>query len=84
MTGRAFLGSRRIQILAGLHYLIVATGAVAMKGLLVVQGNQLSADFKLDLRDFRHKLRFGVSSSMTIATANYFGCSWVFLELVRR
>ena len=76
VTGRTFLGGWRIEILARFHNLIVATGAVAMKGLLVSQGNQLSADFKLDLRNFRQELRLRVGSSMTIATDSHFGCSW--------
>ena len=82
VTGCAFPGCWRIKLLARFHNLVVATRAVAMKGLLVCQGNQLSSDFQLDLRDFRQELRFGLGSSMTIATDNYFGRSWVLLKLV--
>ena len=71
MTGSAFSGCWRSEILASFHNLIVATGAVAMKGLLIVQGNQLRAYFKLDLRDLRQELRLYVRSSVTIATAIY-------------
>jgi hypothetical protein len=84
MTDRAFPGCGWIEIFARFHNFIVAPRAVAMKGLLVGQGDQLSSDFKLDLRNFGQELWFGVSSSMTIATDIYFGCSWVFLEQVRR
>ena len=68
MTRRTFPGRWRIELLAGFHNLVVATGAVAMEGLLVGQGNQLSSDFQLDLRNFRQELRLGFSSSVTIAT----------------
>ena len=54
-----------------------------MKGLLVVQGNQLSSDFKFDLGQFGQELWLGVSSSVTIATGNYCRRSRIFLELVR-
>src|SRR6185295_15040819 len=66
------------------HDLIVAASAVAMEGLLVGQGNQLSSDFQLDLRNLRQELRLGLSTSVTIAANNYFGCGWVFFKLVRR
>ena len=83
MTRSTFPGRRRIEILARFHDLIVATGAVAMEGLLVGQGNQLSSDFQLDFRNFRQELRLGLSARMTIAASNYFGCGWVFFKLVR-
>ena len=84
MTCRTFPGGGRTEILAGFHNLIVATGAVPMKSLLVGQRNQLSSYFKLDCRDFSEELRFGVGSSMTIATGIYFGCRGIFLEQVGR
>ena len=52
VTSRTFPGGWRIELLTRFYYLIVTTCAVPMKGLLVVQRNQLSADFKLDLRNF--------------------------------
>ena len=73
-----------MEIRAGLHNLIVAPGAVAVKGLLIGQGNQLGANFKLDLWNFRQELWFCFGSSMTIATAIYSGCSGVFLKQVNR
>ena len=84
VTDCTFPGCWRIELFARFHNLIVATGAVPMKGLLVGQRNQLSSDFKLDLRNFRQELRLCFRPRMTIATAIYFGSSWVFLEQVRR
>ena len=83
VTGRTLPGCGWTEFLVGFHNLIMASGAVAMKGLLIVQGNQLSSDFELDLRDFRQELRFGVRSSMTIATATYFRRSCLFFEKLR-
>ena len=84
MTSRAFFGCWWIESRTRFYDFIVTTGAVAMKGLLVSQRYQLSPDFQLDLWNFRQELRLGVRPRMTIATAIYFGGSWVFLEQVRR
>ena len=84
MARRTLPRCGRTEILARFHNLIVTACAIAMKRLLISQRNQLSADLKLDLRDFRQELRFGVGSSMTIATNIHFGRSWIFLEQVRR
>src|SRR5688500_6276080 len=74
VTRRAFLGRRRIESRAGFCDFVVATCAISMERLLVIQSYQLSADFKLNLRNFGQKLRLLIGASMTITTDNYLCC----------
>ena len=51
-----------------------------MERLLVIYSYQLSTDFKLNLRNFRQKLRLLIGASMTITTDSYLCCIRVLLK----
>ena len=80
MASRALLRGWRIEILARFYNLIVATGAIAMKGLLINQRYQFRADLEFDLRNLRQQLGFHLRPSMTITTGRYPSRARVFLK----
>ena len=68
MASDALLRRRRIKVLIRFHNLVMAPRAVAMESLLIIERNDLRADFKFDLRNLRQQLRFGIGACMTVAT----------------
>ena len=80
MAHRALSGRWAFESRVGFLLLGVTAGASAMKRLLIIYFDHISAGFRFDLRDLRDQFGRGSCLGMTIAASCHTRCNRILFE----